>query len=319
MSVVLVTGAFGQIGTELVPALLDEDPTRVVVVLAHHKTDAEWPSSSRVVVEKGDVRDGVLLARLVNQYRFEAVYHLAGILSATGERDVGLCWSVNVESLRVLLDIAATQATGMRIFWASSIAVFGPSTPKIAPQTGPFSPDTIYGVGKVAGELLAEYYAKKRGVDIRALRYPGLISSKQEPGGGTTDYSCAIFKEAVTSNSYTCFVRDDTRLPLLSMSDAVRATLQLMKCESLQLTVRTYNIGGFSCRADEMAAEIRSLLPHFTMRYDVDPLRQGIADSWPDDVDDTVARRDWQWEPQNTLPVLTRQMIADWQNKTKKP
>jgi nucleoside-diphosphate-sugar epimerase len=195
---VLVTGAYGQIGTELVAALLAASPDWTVVALAH-RTTAEPPSSwaprERVVLERGDVCDARFMAALCERCHFVSVYHLAGVLSAAGEADRDRCWAVNVDSLRSVLELAVIHR--FRLFWASSIAVFGPSTPRVAPQEGPCQPASLYGVAKVAGELLLAYYAQRHGVDARGLRFPGLVSSEAEPGGGTTDYSCAFYKEAV--------------------------------------------------------------------------------------------------------------------------
>ena len=244
---VLVTGAFGQIGVELVAALLAAPEQWRVVALAHRGSadPGGWQPRERVTVERGDVCDGARMAALCEQYRFATVYHLAGVLSAAGEADRGRCWAVNVDSLRLLLELALERR--FRLFWASSIAVFGPTTPRVAPQEGPFAPASLYGVGKVAGELLLAYYAERHGVDGRGLRFPGLVSSAAEPGGGTTDYACAVFKHAAREGRYEFFVRPDTRLPLMSMADALRWAMhtQGAHCSSCNAFLATFLVATF--------------------------------------------------------------------------
>jgi nucleoside-diphosphate-sugar epimerase len=256
-----------------------------------------------------DVTDRAALDALVAQYDVAAVYHLASLLSATGERKPALAWEVNVNGLRHVLEAAREHA--LRVFWPSSIAAFGPTTPRDpAPQRTILEPTTVYGVTKVTGELLAQYYHLTHGVDVRSLRYPGLISYTAPPGGGTTDYAVAIFHAAAAGERYTCFVRPDTRLPMMYMPDALGATLALMDAAAAGLTVRTsYNVGALSFTAEELAAAIRKRFPDFAVTYAPD-FRQQIADSWPAAVDDADARRDWGWAPAYDLDRMVDDMLA---------
>lgn len=309
MKRILVTGAFGQIGTELVPALEHTSGVEKVVALGH----ATLPEDFGGIVEKGDATDKMTLERIISSHEIDTVFHLVSLLSATGEAQPHKAWEVNMTSLKHVLDLAVEHK--LRVFWPSSIAAFGPTTPRVnTPQHTVLEPTTMYGVTKVAGELLCQYYWKKFGVDVRSLRYPGLISWKAEPGGGTTDYAVAVFYEALTSGKYECFVREDTILPMMYMDDAVRATIELMQADESKLTVRTsYNLAAISFKASELVEEITTYVP-LEVTYAPDH-RQSIADSWPQTIDDTQARSDWEWKHQVDLPTMTLIMLQQLAKK----
>ena len=310
MDRILVTGASGQIGSDLVRRLRDrhEEPAKVVAL------DLARPSATNGVnrdapFEEADVRDRSALERIIKTYEVDTVYHLASLLSATGERHPDRAWDVNMNGLKHVLDLSRER--DLRVFWPSSIAVFGPTTPKFkAPQATVLDPDTIYGVTKRSGELLCQYYHQRFGVDVRSLRYPGLISHTTKPGGGTTDYAVDMFYAAVDDTSYTCFLRPDTRLPMMYMPDALQATLDLMDAPGDALTVRSsYNIMSFAFTPEELAAAIQKHQPAFSVRYEPDD-RQDIADTWPEAVDDTPARADWDWEPEYDLDAMVADMLS---------
>ncbi len=243
------------------------------------------------------------------------MFHLAGVLSAVGEKDINRCWSVNLDSLRILLDEAETLK--FRLFWASSIAVFGPSTPSVAPDDGPFSPQTIYGIAKLAGEHLCEYYKKKKGVDVRSLRFPGIVSFSAEPGGGTTDYSCEFFKVAAQGSAqYDCFVSAETMLPFQAMPDALDAIMLLISHEG-PLSRCVFNVGGFSCAARDFESQIQKFVPNFAASYNPD-FRQAIANSWPDAVDDSLFRKEVAYVPKFTLVKFSQVMMEEWRKKLSK-
>lgn len=309
MKNILVTGAFGQIGSELVPALQKTSGVEKVVALAHSNA----PTNFTGIMEKGDVTDKATLERLIKTHSIDTVFHLVSLLSATGEKDPNKAWDVNMNSLKHVLDLAVEHK--LRIFWPSSIAAFGPTTPRVkTPQKTILEPTTMYGVTKVAGELLCQYYFKKFGVDVRSVRYPGLISWKAEPGGGTTDYAVAIYYEALNTGAYECFVKADTILPMMYMDDAVAGTIQLMQADASKLTVRTsYNLAAISFRADELAANIAQYLP-LTVSYNPDH-RQNIADSWPQSIDDAQARADWGWQHHIDLDAMTKIMLKNLSTK----
>jgi nucleoside-diphosphate-sugar epimerase len=310
MSHVLVTGANGQIGSELVDALRDRHGPQQVVGL-----DLQPPSptaNGRAVeapFEVLDVRDREGLADVVAAHDVDVVYHLASLLSATGEQHPDRAWDVNMGGLKNVLDLAQTH--DLQVFWPSSIAVFGPSTPKVdTPQNTVLDPATMYGVTKRSGELLCQYYHRRYGLDVRSLRYPGLISYKTAPGGGTTDYAVDMYTRAAEGDDYTCFLERDARLPMMYMPDAVRATLTLMDTDEATLSVRdSYNISAFSFSPEELAASLRRHVPTFSCGYEPDE-RQQIADAWPASVDDTAARADWDWAPEYDLDARTEDMLA---------
>ena len=293
---ILVTGALGQIGTELVEALEGKHGQGSVIA-----TDVREAPGCRIL----DVMDADGILALVDEENVTEIYHLAALLSATGERNPDLCWKINVEGLENV--IAAANAHGCRVFAPSSIAVFGPDCPPIAPQVTPLNPTTVYGKTKVVGEQLAI----TSDVDMRGLRYPGLISYKAPAGGGTTDYAVEIFHAALNEGHYTCFVREDTRLPMMYMDDAIRATLELMEVplEKLGGARGGYNVSGCSFTAGELVASIRRHLPEFTCTFEPD-IRQKYADSWPNDIEDDVARDEWGWVPEFDLDGMVDAMFA---------
>ncbi|MGQ9700244.1 MAG: NAD-dependent epimerase/dehydratase family protein [Candidatus Bipolaricaulaceae bacterium] len=313
MTKILVTGATGQIGTELTLVLREKHGGENVVAAGHKK-----PPHPKLL-ETGpfvtlDVTDRAKLAQAVQEWRITEIYHLAAVLSATGEQNPGLAWQVNMEGLYNVLEVARNFGV-QKIFWPSSIAVFGPNTPKDnTPQDTILSPTTMYGITKVAGELLCTYYYQRYGLDVRGLRFPGIISSETPPGGGTTDYAVEIFYHAVRGEPYTCFVRPDTVLPMMYMPDGLRATLQLMEADPARLRYRIYNVTGMSFSAEELAREIQKRVPGFFVEYKPD-FRQKIADSWPKTIDDSAAREDWGWKPAYTLTTMVDDMLTALRKK----
>lgn len=308
-SCVLVTGALGQIGTELVNALRQRDGSDSVIATDIREIEGHS------VIESGkfaivDVLDKNELERLIIEHSVDTIYHLAAILSATGEKNPELCERVNLGGLANVLELAREH--DLRVFSPSSIAVFGPDCPPIAPQEAPLNPTTMYGMTKVAGEVMAKYYSEIHSVDIRGLRYPGLISWKAPPGGGTTDYAVEIFHQAIKSNSYTCFVRPDTKLPMMYMDDAIRATLELMDAplDSLSSAKAGYNIAGLSFTAEELSEEITKNIPNFICDYQPD-IRQKYADSWPESIDDSFSRDEWGWRSKYNLQQLVEEMLEN--------
>ncbi|HDC92218.1 MAG TPA: NAD-dependent epimerase/dehydratase family protein [Candidatus Acetothermia bacterium] len=313
---ILVTGAAGQIGSELVPELRRRYGAENVVAAFHRAPLPPTIRDSGPCVRL-DVMERSSIMEAVITHRIEVIYHLAAILSARGEKDPQLTWRVNTEGLYNVLEVAREHGV-TRIFWPSSIAVFGPKTPKdTAPQDTVLSPTTMYGVTKVAGELLCDYYHRRYGMDIRCLRFPGIISAETLPGGGTTDYAVEMFYAAVRGETYRCFVRPDTVLPMLYMPDCLNAILGIMEAESAKLRHRVYNIGGVSFSAAELAAEIERHIPGFRVEYAPD-FRQEIADSWPRSMDDTPAREDWGWSPVYDLPRMVEDMLRRLEEKKKK-
>lgn len=304
---ILVTGATGQIGSELTLELRKRYGGEQVIAAGHRKPASEELLASGPFVAL-DVADRAAFARVLREQRVEVVYHLAAVLSATGEQNPQRAWEVNVHGLYHLLELA--RELGIRqIFHPSSIAVFGPKTPRDrTPQDTVLSPTTMYGVTKVTGELLGEYYARRYGVDIRGLRYPGIISSVTPPGGGTTDYAVEMFYYAVEGKPYTCFVGPETTLPMMYMPDCLRSALELMAAPAERLRTRTYNITAMSFTAAELAAEIRRHVPDFRVEYKPD-FRQAIADSWPRSIDDSAAREDWGWKPRYGLQEMVEEML----------
>lgn len=305
---ILVTGATGQIGTELIPELRKKYGKESVLAAGHSKKPAEELLSSGPF-ENLDVTDKLAVEKIVRMHNADTVYHLAGVLSAVGENNPELAWRVNMNGLHNVLEVAREQNVE-RVFWPSSIAVFGPGVPrKNTPQETPLIPRTIYGVTKVAGELLCNYYFTRFGLDVRSVRYPGIISSETPPGGGTTDYAVEIFYKAIRTKRYTCFVRSDTVLPMLYMPDCIKGTINFMDADPSKIKVRTgYNMGGMDFTAEELAIEIRKHIPDLAVDYKPD-FRQQIADSWPMSIDDSAARRDWGWKPFFDLHTMTRDMI----------
>jgi nucleoside-diphosphate-sugar epimerase len=305
---ILVTGATGQIGSELVLELRKKYGGENVVAVGHSRKPSDKLFSSGPY-ESIDVSDKTSIEKAVKKHSVDTIYHLAALLSATGEQNPQLAWTVNMNSLYHVLEIAREQKLA-KIFWPSSIAVFGPTAPRSnTPQDTILIPGTMYGVTKVAGELLCNYYFMKYAVDVRSVRYPGIISSETPPGGGTTDYAVEIFYEAIKNKKYACFVREDTVLPMMYMPDCLKATIDLMEADSSKIKRRTsYNVAGMSFSAGQLTAEIRKHIPDFRCAYKPD-FRQKIADSWPMSLDDTAARKEWGWKPKYDLPSMTRDMI----------
>ncbi len=302
MKKILITGAFGQIGSELSPVLQKKFGTDNVVLLAHHKI----PENCKGIIEIGNTVDAHRMKEIVKKYQIDTIFHLASILSAKGEQNPNFTWQVNM-SLKNILDLAVEHK--LRIFWPSSIAVFGPTTPRDnTPQRTVLEPTTMYGVTKLAGELLCQYYFLKHGVDVRSVRFPGLISWKAEPGGGTTDYSVGIFYGALEYGKYQCFVREDTVLPMMYMDDAIRSIFELMEADASKIKVRTsYNLAAISFSAKELEEEIKKHLPLY-VSYVPDE-RQRIADSWPKSIDDSFARKEWGWKHEYDLAKMVEIMI----------
>ena len=257
-----------------------------------------------------DSGDADAVAAAVKESKVDTVYHLAALLSATGEKNPQLAWEVNMDGLRNVLEVSRTSGVS-RVFWPSSIGAFGPDAPRTrAPQNAALNPTTIYGVTKVAGELLCNYYFVKYGLDVRCLRYPGLISNVTPPGGGTTDYAVEIFYEAIRKGAYTCFLREDTVLPMMYMPDALKATVLIMEAQPSNVPRHLgYNLAAMSFSARELAAEIGKRIPGFTVTYSPDS-RQKIADSWPMSIDDSEARRDWGWKPSYDLHGMVDDMLV---------
>lgn len=304
---ILITGASGQIGSELTVALRAKFGSENVVatdVAPLPPALAECGPSERL-----DVTDRDALLALVRKHRIDTIYHLAAILSATGEEKPRLAWTVNIGGLVNALEVAV-ETGARRIYHPSSIAAFGPETPKDrTPQETVLRPTTMYGVTKVTGEMLGAYYHRRFGLDVRGIRYPGVISSETPPGGGTTDYAVAIFYEAIKKGRYTCFVREDTVLPMIYMPDTIRATLLLMDADESQLKhACEYNLASLTFSAGELAAEIQKRLPHFEVEYKPD-FRQQIADSWPKTIDDSAAREEWGWQPEYDLGAMVDDML----------
>ncbi|MHC1582020.1 MAG: L-threonine 3-dehydrogenase [Candidatus Syntropharchaeia archaeon] len=313
---ILVTGATGQIGSELTTTLRERYGRDNVIAMGHRRKPSKTLEESGPYVT-GDVRDRVNLEKIIREYDIDTVYHMAAILSATGEKNPQLCWDVNINGLYNLLEMARERK--LRIFCPSSIAVFGPKTPKEnTPQDTILTPTTMYGITKVSGELLGEYYVQKYGVDVRGVRYPGIISSETPPGGGTTDYAVEMFYYAIRGERYTCFVREDTVLPMMYMPDCLKAAIQLMEADFSKLEHHTnFNVTGMSFSAKELEEEIKSHIPDFECEYKPD-FRQKIAETWPRSIDDSCAREEWGWKPDYDLKRMVKDMIEKLTRKLEK-
>jgi nucleoside-diphosphate-sugar epimerase len=308
MKRLLVTGSTGQIGSELTLALRKKYGGDNVIAAGHQRKPSNTLLNSGPF-EIVDIGKKENLKEALEKHDVDTIYHLAAVLSATGEQNPQFAWNLNMGSLYNVLEVAREQEL-IRVFWPSSIAVFGPSTPRVnTPQETVLVPTTMYGVTKVAGELLCNYYFAKFGVDVRGLRYPGIISSETPPGGGTTDYAVEIFYEATKKKRYTCFVRENTVLPMMYMPDCLKSTIDLMEADPAKVKRHdSYNLAGMSFSAGELAAEIKKHIPEFKCDYKPD-FRQKIADSWPMSIDDSTARRDWGWKPAFDLAAMTKDMI----------
>lgn len=306
---ILIIGASGQIGVELTLALRKiYGNAQVVASDLREENDLLKGTGPYVSL---DVMNKEMLHVQVIRQNITQVYLLAAILSATGEKNPGLAWHLNTQSLLNVLDIAREEKL-QKVYWPSSVAVFGPTSPRQhCPQQTIIEPVTVYGISKYAGEFWCNYYHHRFGVDVRSLRYPGLISYKSSPGGGTTDYAVEIFNEALETKNYTSFLSADTRLPMMYMPDAIRATIELMEAPADKISVRTsYNLAAISFSPAEIAAEIKKHIQGFTIHYKPD-YRQAIADSWPQSIDDSVARKDWGWKHQYDLPGITADMLLN--------
>jgi len=306
MKKILITGALGQIGTEL-----SESAARILGRENVIISDVREPQQNAFVFEHLDVLDRKQWVEILEKHRPDTVFHLAALLSATGEKNPGKAWDLNVNSLLIVLELAR-EGKIKKIFWPSSIAVFGPTTPKHnVPQHTITEPTTVYGISKLAGERWCEWYFRNHGVDVRSIRYPGLIGWKSAPGGGTTDYAVHIFYEAIRHKHYTCFLKANTTLPMMCMEDAVRGTLELMLAPPEKITIRSsYNLSGISFSPEELYEKIREHIPDFQIEYAPD-FRQQIADNWPASVSDEYAQMDWGWKPQYTLERLVSTMLSE--------
>jgi len=306
---ILVIGASGQIGVELTLALRKiYGASNVIASDLREQNDLLQGTGPYVSL---DVMNKEMLHVQVIRQGVTQIYLLAAILSATGEKNPNLAWHLNMQGLLNVLDIAKEEKLS-KVYWPSSIAVFGPTSPKKnCPQQTIIEPTTVYGISKYAGEFWCNYFFMKYGVDVRSLRYPGLISYKSAPGGGTTDYAIEIFQEAVEEKSYESFLEKDTYLPMMYMPDAIRATIELMEAPKEKITIRTsYNISAMSFSPEEIAAEIKMHIPEFRINYKPD-YRQAIANSWPQSIDDSVARTDWGWQPEYDLASMTKDMLEN--------
>jgi len=305
----LVIGACGQIGTELTLALRKfYGETSVIASDVKSETGLLRGTGPFVPL---DVMSKDMLAVQVRRHRITQIYLLSAMLSATGEQRPHQAWHLNIQSLLNTLEVAREEKVA-KVFWPSSIAVFGPSAPKFnCPQTAPQEPTTVYGISKLAGEQWCSYYHKKFGTDVRSLRYPGLISHHTQPGGGTTDYAVEIFQDALRKNYYECFLERDTILPMMYMPDAIRATIELMESPSSGITVRSsYNVAAISFSPEQIAAQIRKYVPSFTISYKPDA-RQAIAESWPWSINDAKAQTDWYWHPEYDLNRMVVDMLEE--------
>lgn len=307
MSKKLVIGANGQIGSELVYGLVAKFGYDNVVASDINESKL----NSSVTFEKLDVLDKDKLKETLLKHNVKEVYLLAAILSATGEKNPLFAWELNMNGLLNVLELAKEKVID-KIFWPSSIAVFGPTTPRDnTPQLTIMEPTTVYGISKLAGERWCEYFFKKYNVDVRSIRYPGLISYKTQPGGGTTDYAVDIYHKAVKDGNYTCYLKEDTYLPMMFMEDAIKATISLMDSDSENVKIRSsYNVAGISFSPKEIAESITKIIPTFTINYDID-FRQDIADSWPKSIDDSSAQKDWGWKSEYSLEKMTEVMIEN--------
>jgi nucleoside-diphosphate-sugar epimerase len=306
---ILLTGALGQLGSELTLFLRDLYGAQNVVA-----TDIRQPADPQVAesgpFHRQNCLDGASLAEIVRHHRIDTIYHLAALLSAVSEADPQKAWEVNIGGLCAVLEVA--RENGCAVFTPSSIAAFGPNTPRdFTPQDTIMRPTAMYGITKVTGELLCDYYHHKYGVDARGVRYPGIISHRTPPGGGTTDYAVEIFHAAIREGRYACFLAGDTYLDMIYMPDALKAAVDLMEADPGRLRHRNaFNISAMSFCPEDLAAWIRRYIPDFEISYHVDPVRQALADSWPNSLEDYAARVEWGWNPQYDLEAMTRDMLG---------
>ena len=314
MQKILVIGATGQIGSELTLALREKYGNENVVAAGHKRKPSEELLNSGPF-ETINCTEVDTIAEVVKKHRIDTIYHLAAILSAVAEAKPKLAWDVNINGLCNILDVAREQ--GCAVFTPSSIGAFGPNTPKDnTPQDTIQRPNTMYGVTKVSGELLCDYYFKKFGVDARGVRFPGIISYVTLPGGGTTDYSVKIFYEALKHGRYTCYLRPDTYIDMMYMPDTIKAAIDIMEADPEKLVHRNaFNVTAMSFAPKDIENEIKKYIPDFVMEYDIDPMRQSIADSWPNRMDDSAAKEEWGWKPEYNLASMTKDMLDRLSNK----
>ena len=303
---ILVLGAGGQVGSELVEKLRAKHGNdKVLATDVRELENQSGPSEVLNVLDKEKLHD------IVERYKIEEVYHLVALLSATAEKNPEFGWKLNMETLFTVLDLAKDKRI-KKVFWPSSIAVFGPNTPRQeTPQHTVTDPTTVYGISKLAGERWCEYYAKNYGVDVRSIRYPGLIGYKSLPGGGTTDYAVDIYHKALENGEYECFLQKGTYLPMMYMEDAIRATIELMEAPEGNVKIKSsYNLGGISFAPEDIASEIKKHLPNFKISYAPD-FRQKIAESWPGSIDDSAAQEDWGWKLEYDMAKMTEDMLKN--------
>lgn len=314
-TVILVLGASGQIGTELTQKLRLLYGDNNVIASDIREANSEIMTSGPFEII--DATDKETILKVVKKYKITQVYLLAAMLSATAEKHPQKAWNLNMDSLLAVLDLAKEKHI-QQVYWPSSIAVFGPTTPKEnTPQKTIMEPSTVYGISKVSGEFWCNYYHEKFGVDVRSLRYPGIISWKTKPGGGTTDYAVDIYFKAIEDKKYECFLSENTRLPMMYMNDAVEATIQLMQAKPEEIKIRnSYNLAAIDFTPKEIALEIKKHIPDFEITYNPD-FRQQIADSWPQSIDDSEARKDWNWQHKFDLKSMTTDIIKNLKNTSK--
>ncbi|MBK7231832.1 MAG: NAD-dependent epimerase/dehydratase family protein [Saprospiraceae bacterium] len=310
MGKILMLGSNGQIGTVLAGALRMKYGRDQIIC-----SDIRQPISPEGIFLKLDVLDKDSIAKVIDDHGVDQIYHLAAILSASGEKNPLLTWQINMQGLLNVLELGVEKKI-KKIFFPSSIAIYGPSTPKVrTPQFGSFMPTTVYGISKITGEMWCEYYHKRFGLDVRSIRYPGVIGWQSLPEGGTTDYAVEIFHGALKSKSYNCFLKENTRLPMIYMDDVIRATIELMEADGKRLRLRSgYNLVGMSFTPKEIAEEIKKHIPDFKIEYNPD-FRQNIAESWTESINDQEAKDDWDWKPQYDLAAMTSDMLKMLKDK----
>lgn len=310
---ILIIGASGQIGTELTLKLREVKGSDIVIASDIREGSDELMGSGSFEIIDATNKESIL--QIINKYNVSEVYLMAAMLSVTAEKYPDKAWDLNMNSLFNVLNLAKEKHIN-KVFWPSSIAVFGNTTPRVnTPQNTITEPTTVYGISKISGERWCAYYKDKYGVDVRSIRYPGIISWKTKPGGGTTDYAVDIFYKAIQEKKYTCFLKEDTKLPMLYMEDAIKATIDIMDINKMEKFI-SYNIGGISFSPKEIANEIKLHIPDFEIDYNID-FRQEIADSWPNSINDTKAKEDWGWKHHFNIKNLTTDMIKNLKLKLK--